>query len=464
MRKQISKCFNSRTLTLPAFDHTPRPYTGKSYEETLSIRKETMSTGLPFFYPNDPLMLVEGKNQYVYDHKGERYLDLIGGIICITAGHAHPRITKVLSDQINLINHTSCLYLNEHASEYAKRLTDKFPSKLSKVILCNSGSEANETAVLLARLHTKNQAIVALREAYHGVIGTPAELTSMTNCRIKTGVYRQTIERLHCPDTYNGIFRVGSQFSQEEAVHNYINEANLIIKDHIVDNIAAVIMEPIQGYGGINDLPVEWMKTVIKEVRQRGGVWISDEVQTGFGRTGSAFWGFEKTGLIPDIVTMAKGIGNGFPLSAVVTTPEIADCLSSSFYFNTYGGNPLACRVGSEVLKIIEDEHLQQNSKDMGEIFLRRWHKMMEKSDIIGDVRGKGLLVGMEIVKCKESRLPNPEKCLELVSHFREHGILAGKGGLYGNIIRLGPPMCITKADVDYACDVMDLFFEKNKI
>lgn len=460
MNKSLKKSFSTRIPKFPSFSHTPKKHTGLPYQEAVQLRHSHFSAGLPMYFPNNPLFITEGKAQYVYDDKGKRYLDLIGGILCITVGHSHDRVTKALNDQMSKINHTSTLYLNEPCLQYAKELTAKFPKKLSKVIFCNSGSEANETAIHLAKIHTKSQNVISLREAYHGTLGVTLELTSLGFCQMTNFVKKQNIEKIHCPDLFNGIF---SGMPREQAIQKYIEEATLIIRQHINKQPSTVIMEPIQGLGGINDLPPEWMRSVIKEVRSRGGLWISDEVQTGFGRLGKTYWGWERTGEVPDIVTMAKGIGNGFPLSAVVTTPEIADSLTNGYYFNTFGGNPLATRVGLEVLRLIDEEKLQENALKVGGHFKSRLHEIQKQNpEFVGDVRGDGLMLGIEITK-RNSKESDADLALSMINYFRENQVLLGKGGIYGNIVRFGPPMCLTKEDVDYTCDHIEIFLEKAK-
>jgi len=221
-------------------------------------------------------------------------------------------------------------------------------------------------------------------------------------------------------------------------------------------SVAAIIVEPVQGEGGFNVAPVDFLRALRRLCDEHGIVMIADEVQAGFGRTGSHYWGFETQGVIPDIVTMAKGIGNGCPMGAVVTTPKIAAALAQRTHFNTFGGNPVVCAQGSAVLDVIDREKLQANSLKIGNRILAGLNRLKEKHNIIGDVRGKGLLLGIELVKDRQSKEPAKEECAQLMESCKDMGLLLGKGGLWGQTIRFSPPMCVNEQDADFLLEVLD--------
>jgi alanine-glyoxylate transaminase/(R)-3-amino-2-methylpropionate-pyruvate transaminase len=259
------------------------------------------------------------------------------------------------------------------------------------------------------------------------------------------------------PDPYRGIY----DRNDAEAGKKYAADVKQLIDFASSGQIAGFIAESIQGVGGVVVFPDGYLKHVYEHVRAAGGLCIADEVQSGFGRTGTHFWGFETQGVIPDIVTMAKGIGNGCPLAAVVTTPQIASVLAKRIHFNTFGGNPIVSAMGKAVLEVIERENLQQNSLKLGTHVLAGLEKLKAKHKIIGDVRGKGLMLGIELVKDRATKEPAKAECAQVLENCRELGLLVGKGSLHGNTIRFAPPMCINQADADFMLDVFDEAFSK---
>ena len=321
------------------------------------------------------------------------------------------------------------------------------PGNLKVAYFVNSGTEANEMAMLMARLYSGNYDIVALRNAYHGIsestLGALGIHTWKYNVPHGFGVHHAMN-----PEKYRGRFG--------DDVSAYADDLRDVIQCSTSGNIAGFIAETIQGVGGAVPLLNGYLEKAYDIVRHHGGVCIADEVQTGFGRTGDHFWGFENQGVVPDIVTMAKGIGNGLPMAAVVTTPEIASTLATRLHFNTFGGNPVCSAGGRAVLQVIDEEGIQENSKRVGSYLLDKLDKLKQKHDIIGDVRGKGLMVGVELVKDKTSKEPAIEETASVFETCKDNGLLLGKGGLHGNVFRIKPPMCITEKDIDFMIDVMD--------
>src|SRR3954467_15760502 len=439
-----------KTIPLPPTSHKPAPYAGPALEQVLAQRKQFLNPGL-FLYYKQPIMIVEGSMQWVWDSTGKRYLDGLGGIVTISVGHCHPHILKAMNEQNAKLQHSTTIYLQPNIGAFAEKLASKLPGDLKVCYFVNSGSEANDLALLMARLYTANYDMVALRNAYHGGnasgMGVTAHSTWKFNVPHSFGVHHAV-----APYPYRGHFG----YDDPEAGRKYADDVKNLIDYATPGKVAGFIAESIQGVGGFVEFPQGYLKHVYEHVRGAGGVCIADEVQTGFGRTGTHFWGFETQGVIPDIVTMAKGIGNGAPLAAVVTTPKIAAVMSQKVHFNTFGGNPVVSAIGKAVLEVIDRENLQANSLKLGAHILSGLQKLKAKHKIIGDVRGKGLMLGIEFVKDRTTKQPSKEECAQVVENARELGLLLGKGGLWGQTIRFAPPMNITQADADFLLAVLD--------
>jgi len=439
--------------TLPPCDHTPAPYTGPSIDEVKRLRAEFMNPGI-FLYYKEPIMLVEGHMQYVWDETGKRYLDGLGGIVTVSVGHCHPKVVAAANRQNETLQHSTTIYLQPNVAEYAAALAAKMPGNLKVCYFVNSGSEANDLALLMSRAFTGNYDIIALRNAYHG--GNAAALSLTAHSTWKFNIpHSFGVHHAQAPYPYRGPYG----YDDPEAGRKYADDVKSLIDHATSGQIAGFIAESIQGVGGFVEFPDGYLRHVYEHVHAAGGVCIADEVQTGFGRTGSHYWGFETQGVIPDIVTMAKGIGNGVPLAAVVTTPEIAAALKTRIHFNTFGGNPVATAVGKTVLEIIDEEKLQQNCARLGTHILEGLAKLKEKHSIIGDVRGRGLMLGIELVNDRETKEPATAECAQVVERAKELGLLIGKGGLHGQTIRFAPPMCITEADADFLLEALDVAF-----
>ncbi len=442
-----------KSIPLPPCDYQPKPYDGPSADKVLALRKEYLNPGL-FMYYKKPVMFVEGKMQYLWDDSGKRYLDGLGGIVTVSVGHCHPHVVAAAQKQNEILQHSTTIYLHPNIALFAEKLAGKMPGELKVCYFVNSGSEANDLALMMARAYTGNYDVIALRNAYHGgnagTMGATAHSTWKFNVPHSFGVHHAI-----APDPYRGAFGR----SDPDAGKNYAADVKQVIDYTTSGRVAAFIAESVQGVGGVIVFPDNYLKHTYEHVRAAGGVCIADEVQTGFGRTGTHFWGFETQGVIPDIVTMAKGIGNGAPLAAVVTTAKIASVLSQRIHFNTFGGNPVVSAIGKAVLEVIETEKLQENSRVLGAHILAGLEQLKAKHKIIGDVRGKGLMLGIELVKDRATKEPAKAECAEAVERARELGLLLGKGGLWGQTIRFAPPMCITKADADFLLAVLDEAF-----
>lgn len=435
---------------LPPFDFVPAPYAGPSPREVLALRKAHLSPAIFHYYKN-PVMIVQGRGQYLFDHSGRRYLDGIGGIVTVSVGHCHPEVTAAANAQNETIVHTTTLYLNPQVALFASELAAKMPGDLKVCYFVNSGSEANDLAITMARAYTGNYDAIALRNAYHG--GSPGAMALTSHNTWKFNIpHSMGVQHAQMPDLYRGPHGAGDP----EAGHKYAQDVQDLIQFGTSGRICAFIAESIQGVGGAVVLPSGYLKSAYAHARAAGGLCIADEVQAGFGRTGTHYWGFETQGVTPDIVTMAKGIGNGCPLAAVVTTAEIAKAISNRIHFNTFGGNPVSCAQGRAVLRVIDREGLQANSLRVGAQLKRGFEALAAKHNLIGDVRGLGLMLGIELVKDRATKAPATAECAAVFEKCKDLGLLIGKGGLWGNTLRIKPPMCITTEDAKFLLCVLD--------
>jgi alanine-glyoxylate transaminase/(R)-3-amino-2-methylpropionate-pyruvate transaminase len=437
-------------LDMPPTDHRPRPYTGPSREEVLAMRRQYVNPAVFTIY-REPLMIVEGFMQYVWDETGRRYLDMFAGIVTASCGHCHPAVVKRVQEQAATLPHGTTIYLHPNIAQLAKKLASKMPPGLDVTYFTNSGSEANDLAIMMARLATGHTDVIALRNAYHGGSPTAMGLTSHHTWKYPVGGDGRVHHAVN-PDPYRSPF--GG--SPEEIATRSAEDIREVIRYSTPGKVAAFICEPIQGVGGVTSGARNYLSAAYTVIRAHGGLCIADEVQTGFGRTGENYWGFQNSGVIPDFVTMAKGIGNGAPLGAVTTRMDIAKSLTQRIHFNTYGGNPVSMAAGLAVLDVIDADGLQENSRVVGGRLKAGLERLMRSYKLIGDVRGMGLMLGVELVRDRATKEPAKSEALDVLEATREAGVLIGKGGLDGNVLRIKPPMCITKADVDFALDVFD--------
>lgn len=402
-------------------------------------------------YHDSPLQLVKAQGEYVWDSAGKRYLDAIGGIICISAGHNHPRIKKKLMQMLadDEIQHTSTLYLSRYPAELAESLVKEAPPGLDRASFTNSGSEANELAFMAARQATGETIIINLRHGYHGgTAGTLAQCGHHT-WRFRSQPNASTTSALE-PYCYRCPFMQKPESCNFECAQNV--ETTIQTSTH--GKIAGMVVEPVMGVGGFIDPPEEYFKRVTKIVHEYGGKFISDEVQTGAGRCGGSFLLTTELGIDADMVTMAKGFGNGAAIGAVLMKSEDAEALSGRLYFNTFGGDPMQTAQAKVTMDVIRDEKLIDNARDMGARLKNGLEDLKNEFEIVGDVRGRGLLLGIEIVKDKKTKAHGTEEAVRLMDRCKDHGLLVGKGGLRGNVIRIAPPLTIDAGQVDAMLEI----------
>jgi len=436
--------------------HKPAPYTGPSKAEVLALRKQYLSPGLVTYY-QDPLLVVEGKMQYLWDETGKQYLDAFAGIVTVSVGHCHPYVIEKVREQVGKLQHVTTIYLHPTIGLFGKKLAEKMPSGsgLSVSYFTNSGSEANEIAILSSREFTHNNEVISLRNAYHGGTQAAMGLTAHGTWKFKSN---PSLNVKHATPGY--CYRCPYDLQYPSCDVKCAQDVEDLIRFETPGEVACFIGEPIQGVGGVVTPPKEYFKIVYDIVRKHGGLCIADEVQTAFGRTGHHYWGFQNWGVTPDLVTMAKGLGNGAPIGACVTRPEIAAALKTRTHFNTFGGNPISMTQGLATLEVIDAENLQANALKIGTHIKERLLELQERHQMIGEVRGLGLMLGAELVRDRTTKEPATAETVRVLEMCKERGLVIGKGGLSGNVLRIKPPMCITKADADFLVDCVDEVLE----
>jgi alanine-glyoxylate transaminase/(R)-3-amino-2-methylpropionate-pyruvate transaminase len=387
-----------------------------------------------------PLIFAKGDRQYLWDETGKKYLDLLGMNVCVSVGHNHPTVTAAVREQIEQLQHCTTMFYHPVPAHFAEELAARMPKGHNWVVhFTNSGAEAVDLALVMAQQFTGNIDMLALRNAYHGATIGAQSLTGISGFRhnipLLTGIHH-----VANPDPYRGIFG--------DDTDAYLAEIDRTIQYATSGKLAGLIVEPIQGYGGVVETPNGYLAAAAAKVRGRGGLMIIDEVQSGFGRTGDNFWGFEAHGIVPEIVVMAKGIGNGFPLAAVVAQRHVADALAGKFSFHTYGASPTSCAAGRAVLQVIDDEGLQANSKKIGTQLRSVLDRLHQKHEIIGEVRSHGLMLAIELVTDRKSKTPAAAATADIFEKTREQGLVMSKSGADRNILRMVPPMCIQESDV----------------
>jgi alanine-glyoxylate transaminase / (R)-3-amino-2-methylpropionate-pyruvate transaminase len=437
-------------VPMPPTDHVPRPYAGPSRDEIIAMRRKYTNPAIFTLY-GEPLLIVEGHMQWLFDETGKRYLDLFAGIVTVSCGHCHPKVVAAIERQTETLQHTTTIYLHPNFALLAKKLASKMPKGLDVTYFVNDGSEANDLAVMMARLYTGNTDVIAVRNGYHGGSPSSMGLTSHSTWKYplpgSVGVHH-TIS----PDPYRSPF----SGTPEEIATKSAQDILGIIRYSTPGKIAAFIAEPVQGVGGATHGAKNYLGEAYRIAREHGGLCIADEVQTGFGRTGDHYWGFENFDVIPDFITMAKGIGNGVPLGAVTTRMEVAEALTQRIHFNTFGGNPVCMAAGLAVIDVIDEDGLQENCRVLGKKLKDGITALARQHQLIGDVRGMGLMLGVELVRDRGTKEAAKKETLAVLEAAREMGVLVGKGGIDGNVLRIKPPMCITAADADFAVDVLD--------
>ena len=416
------------------------------FENLLTRRQKLLGTTYQLFY-DDPVHIVRGEGVWLYDASGRKYLDMYNNVPHV--GHCHPHVVDAICEQARTLN-THTRYLHENILDYAERLVDKFPAALDTAIFCCTGSEASELALRIARTATGGTGVIVTDFAYHGNSQACDDIDSEEN---RLDALPDHVATVPTPDCYRGEHR-GEDAGERYA--EYIRDA-LELLDSRGIKPAAFFVDTIMSSGGVMVPPPAYLSTAAAIVREAGALFIADEVQPGFGRMGKHFWGFEVDEFVPDIVTLGKPMGNGHPIAGVVVRRELlAGLAKSSGYFNTFGGNPVSCAAASAVLDVIEDEGLQQNALEVGQHLVDGLWKLAEKHECIGDVRGTGLFLGLELVSDRERRTPAIELTSMVVNDLRNRGVLTGTTGTHDNLVKLRSPMVLSRDDADYMLGILD--------
>jgi 4-aminobutyrate aminotransferase-like enzyme len=411
----------------------------------LDRRVQAMGSAYRLFY-DEPVHLVRGEGAWLYDADGKRYLDMYNNVPHV--GHCHPRVVDAICEQARQLN-THTRYLHGNVVRLAERLTATLPAALDTAMFCCTGSEANELALRIARRATGGTGIIVVDYAYHGNTQAIYEISTDT---IPAHEIPPWVATVPAPDVYRGPHR-GDDAGEHYAA--YVAGAVKALSERGIKP-AAFVIDTIISSSGVVAPPPGYLRRVAELVREAGALFVADEVQPGFGRTGKHFWGFEADGFEPDIVTMGKPMGNGHPLSAVVTRREIADAFAQhGRYFNTFGGNPVSCAAGLAVLDVIEEEGLQQNALQVGRHLVDGLWRLAEVHECIGDVRGTGLFLAVELVTERETKTPATGLAASVVNRLRERGVLTGSIGPHSNILKLRSPLVLSRDDADYFLDIL---------
>ena len=429
-----------------------QPETKTSLKSAVEKHKEFLFPAVANYY-KEPIALVKGDGEKVWDDQGREYLDCFGGVLTVSIGHANPRVNAAWKEQVDKIAHTSTLYANGPQGDLAEKLAEISPGRLKKSFFTNSGTEADDTAILAAKLATGNNEVIALRHSY---AGRSATALSTIGHHTWKPIASQVAGIVHAVAPY--CYRCPFKLEYPSCGVACADDVEELIKTTTTGKVAGMIAETILGVGGFIIPPKEYFPRVAEIVRRHGGLFISDEVQAAWGRTGDKWFGIEHWGVEPDIITSAKGMGNGVPIGWTIATPEVADAFPG-LTFSTFGGNPVSSAVGLAVIKVIEEDDLRTNARVVGDYFKQRLLELQEKHAVIGDVRGMGLMLGIELVKDRKTKEPNPEAVLKVFEETKRQGVLIGKGGLYGNVIRTGLMLNTTTESVDRLVEALDAGF-----
>ncbi len=434
---------------LNAFDPAAAGSLPAAERALIERRQRVLGTAYRLFYDN-PLHIVRGEGVWLYDAAGERYLDAYNNVASV--GHSHPRVVAAIAEQAAMLN-THTRYLHDGVVEYAERLVATFPSALSQAMFTCTGSEANDLALRIARSHTGASGVIVTELAYHGVTAAVAAVSPSLGKTVPLGV---DVRAVSAPDTYrHDPATIGVWFAAR------VQEA---IDDMLRHGIrpAALLVDTVFSSDGVYTDPTPFLAPAVEAIRAAGGLFIADEVQAGFARTGSCMWGFQRHGLVPDIVTMGKPMGNGHPIAGVVARPEIFERFGrDARYFNTFGGNPVSCAAALATLDVIQDEGLQANAARTGAYLRDKFREMARKHSWIGNVRGDGLFMGIELVKDQAAKTPATEETHRFVNLMREHRVLLSATGLRGNVIKLRPQLPFSLENADQLMQAADEVFAK---
>jgi 4-aminobutyrate aminotransferase len=417
--------------------------------ESIRKHKEFLFPAVANYY-EEPIALAKGDGEYVWDEDGNRYLDCFGGVLTVSIGHANPKVTEAIIEQTKTISHTSTLYVSKPQSDLAEKMSEITPGSLKKSFFSNSGTEADDTAILAAKLATGRQEVVVLRHSYSGRSATA--LSAIGHSTWKP-IASQVSGMVHAPAPY--CYRCPFKLEYPSCDVACADDVEELIQTTTTGEIAAFMAEPILGVGGFIVPPKEYFGKVAEITRNHGGLFIADEVQTGWGRTGDKWFGIEHWGVEPDIITSAKGMGNGVPVGWTIATPEVADAFPG-LTFSTFGGNPVSMAAVAAVIGVIEEDDLKTNARVVGDYFNERLRELQEKHDAIGDVRGKGLMQAIELVKDRKTKEPAADSVLRVFEETKRRGVLVGKGGLYGNVIRTGVMLNSTTDTIDELIVALD--------
>jgi 4-aminobutyrate aminotransferase len=425
---------------------------GKSKSETVRKHKEFLFPAVANYY-QEPIALVRGEGVHVWDDQDNKYLDCFGGVLTVSVGHAHPKVTEAIVNQVRTITHTSTLYANKPQSDLAEKLAEITPGQLKKSFFTNSGTEADDTAIHAAKLATGRHEIVVLRHSYSGRSATSLSAMGHSTWR---PLPPQVSGFVHARAPY--CYRCPFKLTYPECGLACANDIEELIQTTTTGEIAAFMAEPILGVGGFIVPPPGYFERAVEITRKHGGLFIADEVQTAWGRTGEKWFGIEHWDVQPDIISSAKGLGNGTPVGITVATSEVADKYPG-LTFSTFGGNPVSMTAALAVIKVIEDEDLRKNAQEVGAYLRQGLEGLKEKYPVIGDVRGLGLMQGLELVKDRATKEPAPEAVAAVFEETKRQKVLIGKGGLYGNVIRTGMMLNSSKDHVDELITALDLAF-----
>ncbi|MDJ0923991.1 MAG: aspartate aminotransferase family protein [Acidimicrobiia bacterium] len=418
--------------------------------EELFRRHQAVLPSWVAVYHDEAIAIEHGKGRTVWDVEGNEYLDFFGGVVTTMIGHSVPEITTAVQQQAERIVHTSTLYVSEPMVELAEMVTELSGIPDAKVFFTTSGTEANDAALLLATSYRRSNQVLALRNSYHGRSFTAIAITGNRSWS-PTSVSGLNVNYVHGGYPLRSPFR---HLDDDAFIQASVDDLEQVIDMMTSGEVACFIAEPIQGVGGFTTPPDGLLGAMQKTLADNGILYISDEVQTGWGRTGEHFWGYQAHGVTPDLLTFAKGVGNGVTLGGVVGRAEILDSLQAKS-ISTFGGNPLSCAAGIATLRYLIDNDLQSNALVMGRRLRARLEAVVDRTDWVAEVRGKGLMQGLEIVH-PGSLAPSPERATAFHEGCKLRGLLLGKGGLYGNALRISPPLTVTSAEIDRACDIID--------
>lgn len=416
----------------------------------INRRASALGPAYRLFY-EQPVHVVRGEGVWLFDREGNRLLDAYNNVAAV--GHSHPKVVEAICNQAKLLN-THTRYLHETIVEYAELLLATFPSELSNVMFTCTGSESNDLAVRISKSYTGAEGFIVTKLAYHGVTDAVARLSPSLGADVEQGPFVRTV---NAPDLYRSKSQdVGAEFA------SHVRAAIADMRSHGI-RVAALLCDTIFSSDGVLAEPCGFLQEAIDVVRSEGGIFIADEVQAGFGRTGTGMWGFQRHGIIPDIVTMGKPMGNGHPIAGVVAKPDIIDEFGrTTRYFNTFGGNPVACAAALATLRVIQEENLIENARLVGDYLRERLVALSVRYPQIGDVRGAGLSIGVEFVKSREGKEPHSKLASDVVNSARRAGVLISATGPGANVLKIRPPLVFGMDHADLLVDTLDTILSGN--